>query len=268
MTNDSITLTPRQRLVDTLCGDLNAQGWDQPNKLWYLKGDASDEWLEYAGEFNGAPENHLVDLIAANKMPADATGVLIASEGWAYPKALTASFKTDEALRAYWRLNPPSEHANKVEIRHLLLATRDGEVLGLTYRHEGEGVREWARLDASVACPTGDRVVDAARGMLGINPDLVNRVKSNPMFAAPDSPAGKLAALGETTNDLLGQIKNISDTLQAVNQGEISEEEATVRLFRSVPEHVRRQIVEQMPPELREVFRRLLPPDEGQRYGL
>lgn len=255
MSTDTTALTPRQRLIDTLCNDLNFQGWDQPNKMWYVKGDVSDEWLEFAGQFSGAPENHLVDTIAKNAGTEGVTGVVVSSEGWAYPKKLAESFKSESALRAYWRLTPPSDHPEKVEIRHLLLVSQDGEVIGLTAHHDAEGTKQWARLDASTPCPTGDRVVDAGRALLGLNDALKQRVLS--------AQSG-----GQNISGDIAELRSILDAMKSVIDGNMTTPEATLKLFYSVPEDVRRQMISQMPEFLKDEMRKLLPPDEAPKYGL
>lgn len=261
------TLTPRQRLIDTLCGDLNAQGWDQRNKLWFVRGDTGDEWLEFAGEFNGAPENHLVDIIAKDKTHEGVTGVVVSSEGWAYPKSLADTFKvkTESALRAYWRLVPPSEHPEKVEIRHLLFAANDGDVIGLTSRRDTEGTKEWASLSIEQACPTGDRTVDAARALLGLNDALKQRVLAT-LGNKPrgDSLTGPMASL----NDLNSQLQNILGTLQEVIDGNLTAPEATLKMFYGMPEEQRFAMLADMPDSIKEEFRQLLPRKEQEKYGL
>lgn len=256
------TLTPRQQLIDTLCGDLNVQGWNQKNKLWYVKGATGDEWLEFAGEFSGAPENHLVDLIAKAQTAPDVTGLVVSSEGWAYPKKLAETFKTESALRAYWRLVPPSEHPEKVEIRHLLFASTDGEVLGLTAHNDTDGTKEWAFLTGDQKCPTGDRTVDAARAVLGLNEPLKQRVLNSVRKPSPSS--GGLSDLAQFNE----QLQNLLGTLQAVVDGRLTPPQATLQLFYSMPEQTRIEMIREMPESIRAEFRELLPEEERKKYGL
>lgn len=260
MSTDTTALTPRQRLIDTLCDDLNVQGWDQKNKLWFVKGDTGDEWFEFAGEFGGAPENHLVDLIAKEEAKdEDVTGVVVSSEGWAYPKKLADTFKNESALRSYWRLVPPSEHPEKVEIRHLLFVSRDGEVVGLTSRRDTDRTKEWATLTAEQACPTGDRTVDAARALLGVNDMLKQRVLST--IKKPTT-----SAIGTVPG--LGQIQDMLGTLQDVLEGRLTPPQATLRMFYAMPEEQRMQLLADMPDIVKDEFRALLTDEERKRYGL
>lgn len=253
-----ITLSKRQRLVDTLCGDLNAQGWDQKNKLWFVKGDVEDEWLEFVGEFDGAPENHIVDLIAAKTSHPEVTGVVVSTEGWAYPKALADTFKTEAQLRSYWRLVPPSEHKERVEIRHVLLVSVDGEVIGLTARHDFDETKEWASLTADQKCPTGDRTVDAARALLGLNDELVERVRASFGSASDDdSPLSTLT-----------QLKKVLDTMKDVMDGKMTSREASVALFHAMPEEARIQMIRDMPEQIKDTFREALSEEERKKYGL
>lgn len=250
------TLTPRQQLVDLLCDDLNVQGWNQKNKIWFVKGEVGDEWLEFAGEFSGPPENHIVDLISKSEQPEDVTGLLVSTEGWAYPKKLTETFKTEAALRSYWRLVPPSEHPERVEIRHLLFASKDGEVIGLTSHHDAEGTKEWAALTVEQKCPTGDSTVDAARAFLGLNDSLKGRVS-----AAIGSPVDHARASLDTLKDIL-------DTMKDVIDGKMTQQEATIKIMESMPEDQRRQMVNDMPDFIKDEFRKQLPEELRKKYGL
>lgn len=259
------TLTTRQRLIDTLCGDLNFQGWNQKNKLWFVKGDAGDEWLEFAGEFSGAPENHLVDLIGGDH--ADISGVVIATEGWAYPKKLTDTFKTEESLRSYWRLVPPDEHPEKVEIRHLLFASNDGEVIGLTSRHDTDSTKEWASLTSADPCPTGDRTVDAARALLGLNEPLKNRVLTTRQQPQAETASVNLAGLN-LPPEISERMNAILNTVQAVLEGKMSGRDATLALFHSIPEEDRVEMLRDMPASIKAEFRELLSEEERKKYGL
>lgn len=238
------TLTPRQRLVAILCDDLNIQGWNQKNKVWFVKGEFGDEYLEFVGEFSGAPEKHLKEL--ASKPRDGVTGLVISTEGWAYPKKLTETFKTEAALRSYWRLVPPSEHPERVEIRHLLFASCDGEVIGLTAHRDTDNTKDWAALAAG---QKGDSIVDAARSFLG------NR---------NDSPA---AAVAEPL-DAIGQLQTVLDCIQGVLEGRLSNEDATVRIFESMPEDQRRQMLADMPDFIKDEFRKALPEHLRKKYGL
>lgn len=265
MSTDTTALTPRQRLVDTLCDDLNAQGWDQKNKLWFVKGETGDEWFEFAGTFDGAPENHLVDLIAKDDSTRDdVTGLVVSTEGWAYPKKLTETFKTEAALRSYWRLVPPSEHPEKVEVRHLLFASADGEVIGLTARRDTEGTKEWAALTADQACPTGDRTVDAARALLGLNAALKQRVLST--IRKPSAPT--MIGMATTGAGLAEQLQQLLGTLQDVVDGNMSPPEATLKLFHAMPEEQRLSMLADMPDFIKAEFKHLLTEEERNKYGL
>lgn len=266
MSTETTALTPRQRLVDLLCDDLNTQGWDQNNKLWFVKGDAGDEWFEFVGEFSGAPENHLVDLIAKDDSREGVTGVVVSTEGWAYPKKLADTFKSEAALRSYWRLVPPSEHPEKVEIRHLLFASSDGEVIGLTARRDSEGTREWAALTADQTCPTGDRTVDAARALLGINDALKQRVMAT--LRKQPNTSGPMIGMVPGLSGLNEQLQSILGTLQEVLDGKITAPEATLQLFHSMPEEQRVQMLADMPEFIKDEFRNLLSDEERKKYGL
>lgn len=260
MSTGTPALTVRQRLIDTLCDDLNAQGWDQSNKLWFVKGDTGDEWFEFAGEFSGAPENHLVDLITTDETRAGVRGVVVSTEGWAYPKKLADTFKTEAALRSYWRLVPPNEHPEKVEIRHVLFAARDGEVIGLTARRDTEGTKEWAALTADHKCPTGDRTIDAARALLGLNDALKQRVLNS--VRRPQRSGSPMVVGG------LESLQSVLNTLQEVVEGNMSAPEATLKLFYSLPEENRIQMIADMPDFIKEEFKGLLPEDDRKKYGL
>lgn len=244
---EAVALTPRQRIVDLLCQDLNSQGWNQRNKVWFVKGDVGDEWLEFVEEFEGPPENRIVDMIAKNQLQDGATGVLVSTEGWAYPEHLTASFKTEQALRAYWRLVPPPDHAERVEIRQLVLTCNDGEVIGLIYHNDKDATRTWSYLDAAATCPTGDRTIDAARGLLGLNEPMVEKVR----LMAGLEPLARLA-----------------EVLEQAMTGELDNDTAMVSVFKAMPEEVRRLMLADMPDDMKAQLRRLLPEEDRKHYGL
>lgn len=246
MTADT-TLSPRQRLLAQLADDLNVHGWNQKNKIWSVNGEPGDEWLSFLGEFKGAPENYLVDLIAGSKLPEGAHGVVVASEGWDYPRQFKSALADEAALRTAWKQTPPYKHPQRVEIRHLMLACQDGEVIGLTVSHEAEPVTMWARLDASTPSPVGDRTIDAARALLGINDQLARRV-----------------------NQLEGiqTIANIAAALDKAMSGEASEEEITRDLFLALPDAMKTQVVAEMPDDIKEIVRSVLSEEERRKYGL
>lgn len=242
-------LTARQRLVDTLSGDLLAGPWDQPSKLWFLKGEAGDEWLEYAGEFNSSPENRLLDIVLDDSLPADATGILVATEGWDYPRQLSASLKAkgDDALKAYWALYPPSEHPKRVSTRNLVLACNDGDVIGLTKREDVVEEASWAKLDASTPCPTGNRLIDTARALLGQYPDLLDKLNQT---------------------DGLRAIKSITDTIDQAISGRLDQVETTIALLEAIPEPQRSRMIQDMPDEVKSAIRSMLSEDQVRRFGL
>lgn len=246
MTTD-ITLSPRQRMLLDLASDLEGGGWDQRSKIWFVKGDLNDEWLAFHEEFSGNVENHLVDLTMASALPDDAHGVLVVSEGWDYPQRIREGLKTDAALRAYWRTTPPSEHPERVEIRHLVLACNDGEVIGLTVTNSADPVMKWARLDASNPSPVGDRVVDASRALLGINDKLSQRISQVEGLQA---------------------IANIATVLDRAVSGASTEEEVTRDLFLALPDGLRAQVVKDMPEDVREAVRAVLSEEERRQFGL
>lgn len=241
------TSTPRQRMLLLLSSDLDVQGWDQKNKLWFVKGEATDEWLEYAGEFTGAPENHLLDLIIADQLPKDAHGVLVATEGWDYPKELNATFKTEASRKAYWETKPPSEHPDRIEIRHLLLACNDGDVLALTISNEPDPVIQWASVDASTPCPIGDRTADAARALVGLNEPLTHRLYQY---------------------EGMKVMSSIGEALDKALSGDATDEEVCREIFLALPEKMRHALVSDMPEELRDLLRRALTDEEQNHYGL
>jgi hypothetical protein len=243
------TLTARQQIIDMLSGDLNAQGWNQSNKLWFVKGDVDDEWLEFVETFTGAPENHLVQMISKGDKAEDVNGLVIATEGWTYPPELMATFKSEQALRSFWRLSPPDKHPNRIELRQLLFVHKDGEVINLVV-HNADIAKKWASMDAETKCPTGDRTIDAARGFLGINEAIVSRIRSTPGGSPLDA------------------MQKISGVMQQALSGQINPDEATLGIFNSMPEQVRIEMVKQMPDQIKETLRRLLTPEEQQKYGL
>lgn len=241
------TLSARQQILDVLSGDLNAQGWGQPNKLWFVKGEVGDEWLQYVDSFDGAPENKLVKVISEGDPAEDVTGLVIATEGWTYPPSLMATFRSEQALRAFWRLSPPDKHPQRVELRQILFVHRDGEVINLMVHNSPDIEKKWAHLDSNTECPTGDRTIDAARGLLGINDAIVNRIRQSDTFEP---------------------IQKIAGVIQAAISGEIGTDEATLGIFNSMPEDVKVEMVKTMPSELKDTLRRLLTPEEQSKYGL
>lgn len=243
------TLTARQKILGVLSGDLDAQGWNQPNKLWFVKGEVGDEWLEFVETFSGAPENHLVGLIAKGDKPDDVTGMVIATEGWTYPPSLMATFKSEQALRAFWRLSPPDKHPQRVELRQLLAVHQDGEVINLIVHNAADIEDRWAQLDVAAKSPTGDRTIDAARGYLGLNDAIVARIR-------------------DTAANPLDLINKLAGVIQQTVKGEIGTDEATLSIFNSMPEEVRVEMVAGMPDQLKDVLRRLLPAEERSKYGL
>lgn len=248
MTTD-FALSSRQRLMLTLADDLNVQGWNQHNKIWTLTGTPTDEWISFLSEFSGPPEKHLADLLSKRFKP-EGHGLLVATEGWDYPVEVKAQLKDTAALRALWVKTPPDKHPQRVEIRHLLLACQDGEVIGLTVSNESVPMIRWARVDADAPSPTGDAVIDTARAVLGINEELAQRVDQVSQL------------------DQLASIVNIATALDKAMSGQYSEEEVTRDLFLALPDSMRRQVVADMPDDIKEIVRGVLTEEECRRYGL
>lgn len=240
------TLTPRQRLLLSLADDLNVQGWDQPSKIWSLNGESGDEWIAFLSDITGKPEDYLLGMIESDQKP-DGHGLLVATEGWDYPVEVSAQLADAKARRALWRSTPPDQHPQRVEIRHLLLVCQDGEVLGLTVSHETVPSIRWARMDSNMPSPTGNRVIDGCRAVLGLNKDLVKRVEE----------FGQLKSLLEITK-----------TLEKAMSGDYSEDELTRELFLSLPDSMKSQVVADMPEEVKDVVRGVLSEEERRRYGL
>lgn len=245
MTIDT-ALSGRQRMLLSLADDLAVHGWDQKPKLWWVKGTPDDEWLVYSGEIPREPENYLLDLIAGQELPDDAHGLLIASEGWSYPADDKPQWADQDEMRASWKSNPPSAHPRRQENRQLLLACSDGDVLALMITRD-EDAMQWTSIDVSVACPVGDRTVDAARALLGLNEPLVSRLRQV---------------------DGMQAIARMATILDQAQTGQIDERDLTRELFLSLPDAVKPHVIATMPPEVREEVRNALSEEERRKYGL
>jgi hypothetical protein len=246
----SVELTARQRLVLTLSGDLMAGPWDQANKLWYLKGTVGDEWLEYAGEFTTSIETRLLDVALEDQLPADATGILVATEGWDYPEQLSASLraKGESALKAYWGLYPPVDHPQRVSTRNMLLTCGDGEVIGLTTRQDNAEATAWAHLDGAESSPTGHETIDMTRAILGLFPALMDRLKNN----------------GSHTRT----VQAVLDAVDGAISGRLNEGEAMMAMLEALPDDRRAELFASMPEGLRHTLRSTLTDEQARRFGL
>lgn len=263
------TLTQRQQIVDSLSDDLTALGWNQKNKFWWVRGETGDEWFEYGGEFTGAPEKHLLQLIQNDQgRPEGSTGVVIATEGWAYPQTLTDSLTSEAALRAYWRLMPPSEHPDKVELRQLLLVSADGEVLGLTTKNDSG--KEWARIGPETVSPVGDAVVDSARALFGLHDTLKDRVsrRNQPKRGGDPFPMPDLEGMPDEIKESFLRVKAILETVADVMDGSLSPTEASLKVFLALDEPSRREMLAGMPPTLVEQLAQAMPEELRKQYGL
>lgn len=257
-------LTERQMIVKDLCQDLNAQGWDQLNKLWYLRGEPGDEWLEYVGDFNTAPEYRLFEMIGAGDFPTDASGVVFSQEGWDYPSSLRSTFSSERAMYAYWRLVPPSEHPEKINVRQLVLAARDGAVVALKHWDEADDAHEWALMDADTASPVGVELVDAARAVVGLN-DRMAQIIQKAKALGESAIEPEVTAQSSTKREALAKI---NDIVTRVLAHEITPEDGQRELFRAMPDDVREEMLSDMPQELKDAFARHLSDEERRRYGL
>lgn len=258
------TLTSRQALIGSLCDDLNALGWEQPVKMWFLRGEPGDEYFEFVSAQVGDPEDQLLKIIGDGTSNEGVVGVAIAFEGWGYPANVEAALHTKQQLEAMWRMRPPSSHPERVELRQVVLTTRGGEVNALTYRHEGEGVRRWHSLpESSVGEPTDNRVIDGSRAFLGDNEALAARIRGASVEFAEGATLTPVEAM-ETLMKLTEVMRRYQEGGPGVTDADVMDRE----MFMAFPEVVRLKLVEMMPPDLKTHLRALLTDEEANKYGL
>lgn len=223
-------LTPRQRLLDVLCRDLDAEGWDQNYKVWLVRGTADDEYLEYLADFRDEPEGFFAVMALDQTVGDDATGLVLATEGWSYPPQLRDSFKSAEAFRAYWAVAPPMNHPERIETRHLILVSADGAVEGLL-DYRDDTASEWSHMDLEPNAISGNATIDLMRGALGCNEPVIGALRAiNDTVIKPiQAAADKLTEAGEPWD-----VHRIS-----------------YEFLKALPHHVRVQTVAALPPEIR-----------------
>jgi hypothetical protein len=245
----SDTLTPRQRLLDVLCGDLNVQGWDLKPKVWFVVGEPDDEYLEFHEEFETDPNAYFGQLALTHTLRENVTGLVVMTEGWAYPEALQNSFKTPQAQQAYWRLMPPAEHPDRLETRSLLFTSKDGSVLSMLAFRDGKVATKWSEMKPEQDAPSGNALIDMMLAILGHNATLMNTLNNvNEQIVKPLLDLGKVLERGADEGWSASQI--------------------SVEILRSVPPEIRKNMIDTMPPEVREQMMQDLTPEQLREFGL
>jgi hypothetical protein len=187
MTDETLTeLTQRQKLVAQLADDLDSQGWDQHSKVYAIKGDPDDEYLELLATFDEDLVHYLE--VHLNEHPnVKATGMLVTGEIWMYPRGLIEGMPL-QARPSYLRLMPPHSHEDRVDGRVLTLVATDGELLELVVR-KGETDKDWSDTPARLGAP--ESIIQPIRYWLNMSPGDAAGMPSLDMINAITQQAGK-----------------------------------------------------------------------------
>ena len=114
-------------LVQKIDSVMEQYGWDQPHAIFGIKDGVFVKIKDFL--------DHPIPVLAA--MTQEITdseektleAVIMSVEGWTYPDNVFGEGvkSTREAVEALYQIIPPSKHPNRVEIRNVFCATKDGE---------------------------------------------------------------------------------------------------------------------------------------------
>ncbi len=104
-------------------------GWEQPPVM--LVSDLKDQLMIYI-----LAEGHPADALRTLEPFEDVKWVVLVSEGWTYPEFLMDQYTTEEGVRNLYKLQPPSQHPQRVEVRHVVGVTPDH--VAMAHRRRGE----------------------------------------------------------------------------------------------------------------------------------
>ena len=144
----------RLTMLVSLEGDLTAMGWDQPAKLFAIVPHDGEEFFELSNTIEGNVLEFLDDL-SQNARPAEGVvGLVLATEGWAYPEDIKFGKDDQAVMQQYYKMMPPSEHPRRREVRSLSLMDRTGASLQVTRVRNGaldtDGVDVGGRLSLAM----------------------------------------------------------------------------------------------------------------------
>lgn len=161
------------KLIETVESDINVLGWDKPARIFVLKGEEGDEYLELFTELDMNPIDFLEQATyRLGPIPADDNrGIAVVSEGYTYSKEVSAQLgtKTPDEQREFYEMLPPSQHPDRREVRSVVMVQRNGEVQSVNRLRGVNGE------DDEVFGAGGNmdgRLVDTMRMALGLNEDF------------------------------------------------------------------------------------------------
>lgn len=153
-------------LVQQIDSVMEELGWDQPHSLFGIRD----------GEFVKLKEflDHPIPVLTLMTQEVTRTeehtldAVIMSVEGWSYPDDVLGSkvSASREAIEALYQIIPPVKHPNRVEIRNVFCATKDGEFT-FTKKRGGEVLYHEKLTDESdVQGPVPDALRAYARKVL------------------------------------------------------------------------------------------------------
>lgn len=232
----------REKLLRTLESDVDALGWDQPAKVWGVLVDeeTGEEYLKLLRTLDGYAPKAIKEIAKRGKVKESVKGVVVAVEAWSYPdETLEPMLEDPQSFQALYNLLPPSEHPQRVERRAVSMFNRDGTYACVTRARGGEP-QLLAAVDPAMA-----PAVAALLGMDGSKMTPEQRKRALQRIVGP------MRTMHEISHVLEEMREDMEETCR--REG-ITQEEYIRRLFEEMPDDIRKDLVDNMPPELKKML--------------
>jgi hypothetical protein len=153
------------RLLEDLLEECEREGWDQPSRLVIVWRDGSKLRREEATTQGTAVDTLRTFAERGFLLQPEVIAVATVTEAWSYPQALKealSELSRDEIHSMMSSLGPPSERADRLEVRSIILVERTGAVWAVV-QPRGESASlsmNWVPTVSGVA-------IDACRQLFG-----------------------------------------------------------------------------------------------------
>ena len=234
----------REELLRTLENDIDALGWDQHSKLWgvLVDEDSGEEYLKLMKELPGYAPDEIMKIAKRGRAKESVKGVVVAVEAWSYPQDVMTSLQNDpESFHALYALLPPGEHPERVERRAVSMFNRDGTYACVTRPRGGEP-ELMAAVDPALAPPIA--------ALLGMVPRArkLNKKQRREAFR-------HVFKTVKTMAEIVKFMETVQEEMEETIEREgITQEAYLRRVFDSIDEDIRDDLISTMPPDLKKML--------------